>query len=93
MSNATTTNGKAPSQDVVAVIVGALAAMGYSADQIAHIRPIVSYNWKMEGRLRGDVYKRQATKNAHTPMLLDEALSWHKRFTETGSMKDRKSVV
>ena len=26
-----------------------------------------------------------ATKNAHTPMLLDEALSWHKRFTETGS--------
>ena len=28
MSNATTTNGKAPSQDVVAVIVGALAAMG-----------------------------------------------------------------
>ena len=34
MSNATTTNGKAPSQDVVAVIVGALAAMGYSADQI-----------------------------------------------------------
>ena len=51
MSNATTTNGKAPSQDVVAVIVGALAAMGYSADQI---RPIVSYNWKMEGRLRGN---------------------------------------
>jgi len=47
MSNATTTNGKAPS-------VGALAAMGYSADQIAHIRPIVSYNWKMEGRLRGN---------------------------------------
>ncbi len=44
----------APSQDVVAVIVGALAAMGYSADQIAHIRPIVSYNWKMEGRLRGN---------------------------------------
>ncbi len=33
MSNATTTNGKAPSQDVVAVIVGALAAMGYSADR------------------------------------------------------------
>lgn len=54
MSNATTTNGKAPSQDVVAVIVGALAAMGYSADQIAHIRSIVSYNWKMEGRLRGN---------------------------------------
>ena len=54
MNNATMTNGKAPSKDVVAVIVGALAAMGYSADQIAHIRPIVSYNWKMEGRLRGN---------------------------------------
>jgi len=29
----------------------------------------------------------KCAKNAHTPMLLDEALSWHKRFTETGSMK------
>ncbi len=28
-----------------------------------------------------------ATKNAHTPMLLDEALSWHKRFLDTGSMR------
>ncbi|WP_298704070.1 acetyl-CoA hydrolase/transferase family protein [uncultured Veillonella sp.] len=27
------------------------------------------------------------TKNAHTPILLDEALSWHKRFQETGTMK------
>ena len=54
MNNATKANGKAPSQDVIAVIVGALAAMGYSADQIAHIRQIVSYNWKMEGRLRGN---------------------------------------
>ena len=32
MSNATKANGKAPSQDVVAVIVGALAALGYSAE-------------------------------------------------------------
>ena len=54
MSNATTTNGKAPSKEAVAVIVGALAAMGYSDDQIANIRTIVSYNWKMEGRLRGN---------------------------------------
>ena len=54
MSNAKKANGKAPSKDVVAVIVGALAAMGYSADQIAHIRPSVSHNWKMEGRLRGN---------------------------------------
>lgn len=29
----------------------------------------------------------KATKQAHTPHLLDEALSWHKRFTETGTMK------
>ncbi len=29
----------------------------------------------------------EATKHAHTPMLLNEALSWHIRFTETGSMK------
>jgi len=28
-----------------------------------------------------------ASKHAHTPILLDEALSWHKRFTETKSMK------
>ena len=54
MSNATKANGKAPSQDVVAVIVGAVAAMGYPADPIAHIRPLVSYKWTMEGRLRGN---------------------------------------
>ncbi len=28
-----------------------------------------------------------ATKYAHTPILHEEALSWHKRFQETGSMK------
>ena len=28
-----------------------------------------------------------ATKNAHTPHLLDEALSWHARFLQTGTMK------
>ncbi|WP_196593949.1 acetyl-CoA hydrolase/transferase family protein [Pectinatus sottacetonis] len=28
-----------------------------------------------------------ATKHAHTPHLIDEALSWHKRFIDTGSMK------
>lgn len=53
MNNATKPNGAAPSKEVVAAIVGALEAMGYSSNQIAHIRPIVSYNWKMEGRLRG----------------------------------------
>lgn len=29
----------------------------------------------------------KATKQAHTPHLLDEALSWHVRFTQTGTMK------
>ena len=28
-----------------------------------------------------------ATKNAHTPHLMDEALSWHARFLKTGTMK------
>lgn len=29
----------------------------------------------------------KATKQAHTPHLIDEALSWHKRYMETGTMK------
>lgn len=29
----------------------------------------------------------KATKNAHTPHILSEALSWHIRFMETGTMK------
>jgi succinyl-CoA:acetate CoA-transferase len=36
-----------------------------------------------------DYYHRavETTKNAHTPHLIGEALSWHQRFLETGSMK------
>ena len=36
-----------------------------------------------------DYYERacKATKNAHTPHILSEALSWHVRFQETGTMK------
>ena len=30
---------------------------------------------------------KAATKNAHTPHLMDEALSWHSRFLKTGTMK------
>ena len=30
---------------------------------------------------------KAATKNAHTPHLMDEALSWHARFLKTGTMK------
>lgn len=29
----------------------------------------------------------EATKHAHTPHIMSEALSWHQRFIETGSMK------
>ena len=36
-----------------------------------------------------DYFERadKATKHAHTPHLLKEALSWHERFVETGTMK------
>ena len=32
----------------------------------------------------------KATKKAHTPHLMSEALSWHNRFMETGTMKKQK---
>jgi len=36
-----------------------------------------------------DYYHRavKETKNAHTPHIIKEALSWHEKFLETGSMK------
>ena len=36
-----------------------------------------------------DYYERALveTKNAHTPHILSEALSWHDRFLKTGTMK------
>lgn len=40
--------------EVVAAIVGAIVAMGYSSDQIASIRPTAtSAKWRLEGRLSG----------------------------------------
>jgi succinyl-CoA:acetate CoA-transferase len=30
---------------------------------------------------------KAATKNAHTPHIMEEALSWHSRFLKTGTMK------
>ena len=40
--------------EVVAAIVGAIVAMGYSSEQIASIRPTVtSAKWRLEGRLSG----------------------------------------
>jgi len=34
-----------------------------------------------------DYYQRALEKGGHTPHLIKEALSWHKKFLETGSMK------
>ncbi|HQD60791.1 MAG TPA: acetyl-CoA hydrolase/transferase family protein [Propioniciclava tarda] len=34
-----------------------------------------------------DYFDRAAVKGVHTPHLLTEALSWHQRFLDTGSMK------
>ena len=40
--------------EVVAAIVGAIVAMGYSSEQIASIRPTAtSAKWSLEGRLSG----------------------------------------
>lgn len=40
-------------EEVIAAIVGAVVAMGYSSHQIASIRPIISKTWRMDGRLSG----------------------------------------
>jgi len=34
-----------------------------------------------------DYYQRALEKGDHTPHLIEEALSWHRKFLETGSMK------
>ena len=39
--------------EVVAAIVAAVCARGYSKSQIASVRPIVSTGWKLDGRLLG----------------------------------------
>ena len=40
--------------EVVAAIVGAIVAIGYSSEQIASIRPTAtSAKWRLEGRLSG----------------------------------------
>ena len=49
------TSASAQNEDeVVAAIVGAIVAMGYSSEQIASIRPTAtSAKWRLEGRLSG----------------------------------------
>lgn len=39
--------------EVIAVITAAITAMGYSASQIATVRPRTSKKWSYEGRLTG----------------------------------------
>ena len=51
---ATPTASAQNEDEVVAAIVGAIVAMGYSSEQIASIRPTAtSAKWRLEGRLSG----------------------------------------
>ena len=47
-----TTEKAGMTQEVVAVIVGAISAMGYSENQIASIRPAINRNWRLIARMR-----------------------------------------
>lgn len=40
-------------EEIVAAISAAIVAMGYSSSQIASVRPVVSKQWTLEGRLSG----------------------------------------
>ena len=42
----------AKDSEVIAVIVSAIVAMGYSEEQISLIRPVVSGSWRLAGRLQ-----------------------------------------
>ncbi len=51
---APTTVATTNDEKVVAAIVGAVVAMGYSSEQIASIRPTAtSAQWRLDGRLSG----------------------------------------
>ena len=49
-----TANAQAANKEteVVAAIVSAIVAMGYSQNQIASIRPAVSNSWRLASRLQ-----------------------------------------
>ena len=47
-----TTEKAGMTQEVVAVIVGAISAMGYSENQIASIRPAINRNGRLNARMR-----------------------------------------
>ncbi len=54
MAAAPTTVATTNDEKVVAAIVGAVVAMGYSSEQIASIRPTAtSAQWRLDGRLSG----------------------------------------
>lgn len=50
VAEVTTTSNQ---EEVIAAIIGAVVAMGYSSEQIASIRPAMSAQWRLEGRLSG----------------------------------------
>ena len=49
-----TTNAQAANKEteVVAAIVSAIVALGYSQNQFASIRPVVSNSWRLASRLQ-----------------------------------------
>lgn len=40
-----------------------------------------------------DYFERACLRGGHTPHVLEQALSWHQRFEETGSMRYTESVM
>lgn len=51
--NSVASSATANDEEVIAAIVGAVVAMGYSSNQIASIRPTISKQWLLDGRLSG----------------------------------------
>ena len=40
-----------------------------------------------------DYFERACLRGGHTPHVLEEALSWHQRFEETGSMRCSEAIL
>ena len=62
-----TTNAQAANKEteVVAAIVSAIVAMGYSQNQIASIRPVVSNSWRLASRVQAQKANKEHMKKFH----------------------------
>ncbi|MGB3276962.1 MAG: acetyl-CoA hydrolase/transferase C-terminal domain-containing protein, partial [Castellaniella sp.] len=40
-----------------------------------------------------DYFQRACAKGGHTPHLIGEALAWHERYADTGSMRVAESLA